>query len=84
MMDFARERGIAREEIVAIGDNWNDVSMLEAAGRAVLMANAPEELKVAGQKQGWAVGAHHAEDGVAIAVEAALAGRRHASFSGVR
>jgi hypothetical protein len=84
MMDFAQRRGIAREEILAIGDNWNDVSMLEAAGNAVLMANAPEELRIAGQKQGWAVGAHHAEDGVAIAVEAALSGRWHASLSGVR
>jgi hypothetical protein len=84
MMDFAQRRGIAREEILAIGDNWNDVPMLEAAGNAVLMANAPEELRIAGQKQGWAVGAHHAEDGVAIAVEAALSGRWHASLSGVR
>ena len=83
MTDFARQRGIAQDEILAIGDNWNDVSMLEAAGSAVLMANAPEELKVAGEKQGWTVGAHHAEDGVAIAVEAALAGRWHTS-SGVQ
>lgn len=76
LMDLAVSHGIAREEILAIGDNWNDVSMLEAAGSAVLMANAPEELKSAGKAQGWSVGAHHAEDGVAVAVEAALAGER--------
>lgn len=74
MLDLALERGVAKEEILAIGDNWNDVSMLEAAGSAVLMANAPEDLKKAGVARGWAVGGHHAEDGVAVAVEAALAG----------
>jgi hydroxymethylpyrimidine pyrophosphatase-like HAD family hydrolase len=74
LLDLAMERGIGSDEILAIGDNWNDVSMLEAAGSAVLMANAPESLKVAGAGRGWLVGGHHAQDGVAIAVEAALAG----------
>lgn len=74
LLDLARGHGVSREEILAIGDNWNDVSMLEAAGRAVLMANAPEDLKTAGQAQGWLLGGHHTEDGVALAVEAALAG----------
>ena len=32
VMNLARRRGVEREEILAIGDNWNDVSMLEAAG----------------------------------------------------
>ena len=32
------------EDTVAFGDNYNDVEMLEAAGRGFLMANAPEEL----------------------------------------
>lgn len=74
LMDLATERGIAKEEILAIGDNWNDISMLEAAGSAVLMANAPEELKRAGSARGWVIGGHYLEDGVAVAVEAALAG----------
>lgn len=74
LLDLARERGVDQEEILAIGDNWNDVSMLEVAGNAVLMANAPEDLKTAGRARGWLVGGHHAEDGVAVAVEAALAG----------
>ena len=38
LLTLARARGIDPAEILAIGDNWNDVSMLEAAGRAVLMA----------------------------------------------
>jgi len=73
LMDLARRRGIGCEEILAIGDNWNDVSMLEAAGSAVLMANAPDDLKEVGAARGWAVGGRHDEDGVALAVEAALA-----------
>jgi hydroxymethylpyrimidine pyrophosphatase-like HAD family hydrolase len=73
-MDLARKRGVEREEILAIGDNWNDVSMLEAAGSAVLMANAPEDLKQVAAGRGWALGKHYLEDGVAVAVEAVLDG----------
>jgi len=75
MLDFATARGVAPEEILAIGDNWNDVSMLEAAGTAVLMENAPEDLKEVAARRGWALGAHHLDDGVAMAVEAALEGK---------
>jgi HAD-superfamily hydrolase, subfamily IIB len=75
MLDFASARGVAPEEILAIGDNWNDVSMLEAAGTAVLMANAPEDLKEVAARRGWTLGAHHLDNGVAIAIEAALDGR---------
>jgi hydroxymethylpyrimidine pyrophosphatase-like HAD family hydrolase len=74
LMDLARKRGVEREEILAIGDNWNDVSMLEAAGSAVLMANAPEDLKQVAAGRGWALGKHYLEDGVAVAVEAVLDG----------
>jgi hypothetical protein len=62
------------EEVLAIGDNWNDVSMLEVAGRAVLMANSPKDLKKRAAAMGWSVGPQHDEDGVAVAIEAALAG----------
>jgi hydroxymethylpyrimidine pyrophosphatase-like HAD family hydrolase len=73
LLRLAELRGVKAEEIVAIGDNWNDVSMLEVAGRAVLMANAPVELKTMAPERGWILGRRHDEDGVAIAVEAALA-----------
>lgn len=36
--------GVAREEILAIGDNYNDVGMLDYAGSAYLMASAAPEL----------------------------------------
>ena len=55
-MRLAEERGVKAEEILAIGDNWNDVSMLEVAGRAVLMANAPEDLKAVAAERGWRLG----------------------------
>jgi HAD superfamily hydrolase (TIGR01484 family) len=39
------ELGIPLSQAVAIGDNWNDLSMLEVVGRPFLMANAPKELR---------------------------------------
>jgi hydroxymethylpyrimidine pyrophosphatase-like HAD family hydrolase len=73
LLRLAADRGVAAEEIVAIGDNWNDLSMLEMAGRAVLMGNAPEDLMVLAQERGWTAGKRHDEDGVAVAIEAMLA-----------
>ena len=32
-------------EVVAFGDNLNDLTMLEWAGRGIAMANAPDEVK---------------------------------------
>ena len=74
LLRLASGRGVRAEEIVAIGDNWNDLSMLEVAGRAVLMGNAPGDLKTLALARGWAVGRRHDEDGVAEAIGAALAG----------
>ncbi len=74
LVRLAEKRGVKMEEVLAIGDNWNDVSMLEVAGRAVLMANSPEDLKERAAAMGWSVGRRHDEDGVAMAIEAALAG----------
>ncbi len=42
---FARSLGVARDEVMAVGDNLNDVAMLEFAGRPVVMGNAAPELK---------------------------------------
>jgi HAD superfamily hydrolase (TIGR01484 family) len=84
LLRLAADRGVLAEEIVAIGDNWNDVSMLEVAGRAVLMANAPEDLKEMAVQRGWGVGLGHHEDGVAVAVEAALAEMMPESLAGTR
>ncbi len=74
LMQLAADRGVKIEDVVAIGDNWNDVSMLEAAGRAVLMGNAPEDLKEVGRGRGWAMARRHDQDGVAEIVEMMLDG----------
>lgn len=37
--------GVRREEMIAVGDSYNDLSMLEFAGLGVAMDNAPEEIK---------------------------------------
>lgn len=37
--------GIERSEVIAMGDGYNDVAMLEFAGLGVAMGNAPEEIK---------------------------------------
>lgn len=62
---WAARRGIAAEEVMAIGDNWNDQEMLQFAGLPVLMANSSDELK----QSGWAVTASNDESGVAAAIE---------------
>lgn len=70
---LALRRGLGAGEIVAIGDNYNDLSMLEYAGHAVLMGNAPPELlEMAGEK-GWRVTATNDGDGVAMTIDAILA-----------
>lgn len=61
---WARRRGIAREEIMAIGDNWNDRDMLEFAGFPVVMGNSVDELK----SLGWPVTLSNDDCGVAAAI----------------
>ena len=69
---LAEERGIALSEVMAIGDNWNDLSMLEVAGVPVLMGNAPAELLAMARERGWRVTGTNNEDGVATAIRSSL------------
>lgn len=62
---WARERGVARDEVMAMGDNLNDLQMLEFAGTAVLMDNALVELKA----RGWPVTGSNNDCGVAQAID---------------
>ena len=50
---LAARMGIDRKEAMAIGDNWNDVDMLEWAGQAVIMGNAAQELRTMAKMRGW-------------------------------
>jgi Cof subfamily protein (haloacid dehalogenase superfamily) len=61
---WAKYRGIPHTEIMAIGDNFNDIEMLELAGIPVIMGNAPDELK----RRGWIQTLGHHESGVAAAI----------------
>jgi hydroxymethylpyrimidine pyrophosphatase-like HAD family hydrolase len=72
LLRLAREWSIRPEEILAIGDNWNDLSMLELAGFPVLMGNAPDDLRIFAAERGWAIGSRHDDDGVAKAIESML------------
>ncbi|NHM30172.1 HAD family hydrolase [Neobacillus terrae] len=65
---FVNERGILLEETMAIGDNFNDVSMFKKAGHSVAMGNAPEMIK----EQCDEVTATNEESGVAKAIMAVL------------
>ena len=47
--------------------------MLEIAGTAVLMDNAPEDLKALARTRGWRIGPSNRADGVAEAIEDLLA-----------
>ena len=42
---ISEELDIPREEVIAVGDNINDIEMIEYAGLGVAMGNAPEKVK---------------------------------------
>jgi hydroxymethylpyrimidine pyrophosphatase-like HAD family hydrolase len=72
LLRLAQARGIHPGEMMAIGDNYNDLSMLEIAGFPVLMGNAPAEMKAFAADRGWEIAGHHGENGVADAIESHL------------
>ncbi|HLH36498.1 MAG TPA: HAD-IIB family hydrolase [Alloacidobacterium sp.] len=69
---LADRRGLRPHEIMAIGDNFNDLDMLEFAGHPVLMANAAPELLGLGQQRGWRIAPSNDADGVAAVIEETL------------
>jgi Cof subfamily protein (haloacid dehalogenase superfamily) len=74
LAEWAAVRGVAAEEVMAIGDNLNDREMLEFAGIPVVMANAVEGLK----RNGWRATLSNDQAGVAHAIETwALPGAGH-------
>jgi hypothetical protein len=70
---LASRLGVDRKETMAIGDNWNDVDMLEWAGQGVMMGNAVQELRTMAKMRGWKQAPPNDQDGVAVVLEAALA-----------
>jgi HAD superfamily hydrolase (TIGR01484 family) len=68
---WANYRQITREQVMAIGDNYNDIEMLAYAGHPFIMGNASEELR----GRGWTLTRSNAESGVTAAVEHVLQGK---------
>ena len=62
----AAELDITRDEVMAIGDNLNDVEMLRYAGTGIVMGNAEPSLR---ELKGLYTTASNDDDGVAIAIE---------------
>lgn len=57
--------GIDRNQIIAFGDGYNDISMIEYAGLGIAMGNAVEELK----RKADGITDTNDEDGIALALE---------------
>jgi hypothetical protein len=70
---LAERLGVDRKQTMAIGDNWNDLDMLEWAGQGVMMGNAVGELRTKAKMLGWKQAPPNDEDGVAVVLEAAVA-----------
>ncbi len=68
---WANYRRITRDQVMAIGDNYNDIEMLAFAGHPFIMGNASEELR----GRGWKLTRSNAESGVSAAIEHVLHGK---------
>ncbi|HVA46148.1 MAG TPA: Cof-type HAD-IIB family hydrolase [Pirellulales bacterium] len=66
----AAEWGILPEEMCAVGDDVNDIPMIEAAGIGIAMGNAQPEVKAAADL----IAPTHDEDGLAAVVDFLLDG----------
>ena len=65
---WAAHLGVSASETMAIGDNYNDIEMLEFAGYPFVMGNASQDLK----ESGWPVTLDADQCGVAAALEQVL------------
>ena len=45
LAEVMRRRGVPKSAVLAVGDYYNDLGLFDAAGVAVAMANAPEEVR---------------------------------------
>jgi Cof subfamily protein (haloacid dehalogenase superfamily) len=63
--NLAEKLDISKEEIIAIGDNDNDIEMIKFAGLGVAMGNSPQEIKDIADY----VTLSNIEDGVAEVIE---------------
>jgi Cof subfamily protein (haloacid dehalogenase superfamily) len=64
LIEWARAQGVDPAEVLAIGDNHNDISMLTLAGTGIAMGNSDDAVKAHAD---WVTSGHD-EDGVARAL----------------
>jgi len=65
LQQLAAQQGITPEEIIAVGDDYNDLDMIRCAGLGIAMGNAVDTVKAAAD----AVTGSNAEDGLVQALE---------------
>lgn len=65
LIDYAASKGIPMEQCIAFGDNENDISMIQAAGLGIAMANADDSVKQAADR----IALTNDECGVAVELE---------------
>jgi hydroxymethylpyrimidine pyrophosphatase-like HAD family hydrolase len=65
LQQLAAQQDIAPDEIIAVGDDHNDLDMIRYAGLGIAMGNAVPEVKAAAD----AVTGSNAEDGLVQALE---------------
>lgn len=70
---MAKQLGIAPENTIAIGDNYNDLSMFKTAGFSIAMGNAEADVKQYADTET----ADNDANGVAKAIETHILGIRH-------
>lgn len=73
---LARHYGLGRRQVLAIGDDWNDIEMLAWAGCGVAMAQAPPGVK----RHARLVTGSNDDDGAAEAIEQLALGEQHATL----
>lgn len=64
LRQLAAQMGLDRSQIMAIGNYYNDVEMIEFAGFGIAMANSPDDVK----RRADAVTSSNNEDGVCLAL----------------
>jgi Cof subfamily protein (haloacid dehalogenase superfamily) len=69
LANYASSIGVEAAEVMAIGDNFNDQTMLEYAGQAVVMGNAGAEMQALARRCGWTITLRNDDDGVAATLE---------------
>jgi Cof subfamily protein (haloacid dehalogenase superfamily) len=68
LIAVAKKLGVSMEKVVAFGDGYNDISLMEVAGFRVAMGNSIDEIKTSAD---YITGTNN-EDGVATAIKALL------------